>query len=760
MSTDNITELIAQLSLGCDWLRFQLNLREKDLKRIANGEHLFYAVDTNVIYAYADYKNHPGLEFSGLLSSKFASNELKNIIREGIKFLNNYVGIYLFAIKNVQFLIFPKVEEELSFAVREWLKYYEKSVVEKFISEITKEVKSLHLSNLQDISSLIERKRQEIRKWYELERMWRVKRLVKNKKISKMQGSSLEVDGKEIKLPNPEESIEHCVKALIWRKEIEEFYPKEREGIRILNDAFNLSMLEYLNRYLQEKTNGEARLVFITADKNLMAACTEKETDDEDFPTFAECYLRHPLSFLADPEAWPFGEKYNSVAELLPGTVSTSDGRELLMNYRYRRPSWRHYDEAEKVLKEVDRHSGERIVIEFFSNWKNIWKETEKISLVQEFRGELEGEIKSLIDSLLTKDYLESMIKLLIEPTNRMLEHIGTHFDLPRLRELLRGRRYTRGIPPVRFDDEKFPKARELYQMLLSNPENVYNNLCNFTTEEIERVKALIGEDRTFYTFFLYMSVVFYTFSQLDRALMFVNQAIMIGDNLKEKDEIIDGREAYYLSAYIRRLKARNLNELEESKQLLMEAIRRYKKNYQKPNFDFEEILSLDDLRFSSLYMSFEVSKFMFYRYMSREERDLLTEAKKIYENLKKVLTKLSETDKESVERYENRIVKRIILTNLILISIELYDLQGGVQDADKVRDYIRELESNLQKEQKLESMYVKSILQVARCIFQDDCSNDIFDRLRDEELLIFPYDEKKFENYLRLISKIVNRKG
>jgi hypothetical protein len=145
---------------------------------------------------------------------------------------------------------------------------------------------------------------------------------------------------------------------------------------------------------------------------------------------------------------------------------------------------------------------------------------------------------------------------------------------------------------------------------------------------------------------------------------------------------------------------------------------------------------------------------------MSREERDLLTEAKEIYENLKKVLTKLSDTNEEGVERYENRIVERIVLTNLILVSIELYDLQGEVQDADKVRDYIRKLESNLQKEQKLESMHVESILQVARCIFQDDCSNDIFDRLRDEELLIFPYDEKKFENYLRLISKIVNRKG
>jgi len=373
-----------------------------------------------------------------------------------------------------------------------------------------------------------------------------------------------------------------------------------------------------------------------------------------------------------------------------------------------------------------------------------------------------------------SKKLSELLIKLILQPSNEIVEYIGRAFDIPALIKVAAGKRYIRGIPPIRF--EKFKTARSLYEKLLSDPEKWFTGLRKLDEGIISQLEKLIREDKTFYTFCLYMAVIFSTFSLFRRAIIFAKQAVLIGDEEYKggKESFIDGREAYYLLSYILRLLSKTRQGLEYAEGFLKEAIKRYQnekeitESYELEDLPFDKYIELckDDLRFPSLHMSFEVNKFLFEKYLENESEgvDLKQKAEEIIKNLEKLLGEVeSILQKDSGgknvfnNQYELRIVQRHVLTNLLIMNIEYVDLTG--EKKEEVSKYITELENNLSYESKPENKYVRFILKVAKCIFENSCIDvvELEQELYNYE--VFPYDEDRLERYMEII-KLLSKQG
>jgi hypothetical protein len=90
-------------------------------------------------------------------------------------------------------------------------------------------------------------------------------------------------------------------------------------------------------------------------------------------------------------------------------------------------------------------------------------------------------------------------------------------------------------------------------------------------------------------------------------------------------------------------------------------------------------------------------------------------------------------------------------------MNIEYVDLTG--EKKEEVSKYITELENNLSYESKPESRYVRFILKVAKCIFENSCIDVVELKQELYNYEVFPYDEDRLERYMEII-KLLSKQG
>ncbi len=801
---------LALLLLGSDWLRYQLSLRERDNQRLRNGEHLVYAVDTNILYIYVVYKSDQALEFANLLRSSLLPPAMNRMISGGLEFINNYLGTYiLWKLSHGQpLLMFPSVETETSIAIKDWLKNYKQARLQNITDLIWNMFKGKKVDpDPLMLAKFIEITKKEIDSLFDsptFEQFFRIKNLVDAKCIIRAQGSDIKfskTDSYKIEIPSLagkfqlKDVFDYRKGVYEWFEQIKNFKGQSVPNTKIFNDAESIVLLEHVNRGLVSK---KCRLILITSDLALMSACALKGLEKYDnlsgFSNVAEAYLRHPYSFLADADVWLSKSEenisFNKLKDiLLPSIEKKLDGKELMRAYRESEPFSEHIKLAYRSAR--THQEATENVRKFYENWNDLWQKINSATFV-EHTLEYTLKKKSGLDDLRKKvlshtNFTAALMELIFTPVRNLIQSAGEVFDLPMISQSAarEGERYPRGLPPIIFDGCN--TAYTKYRQLLDTPENYA-----LTPSGDE----LIYEDPTLYNFCLFIATALCVFNHLERAMIFAKQAALISDReLKHltyadpnKCGFVSGREAYYLLAYLTRINVDNPDKLKEVKKLLTTAAQRYQKEEEikkgikeeikekLSTMTFNDYLALDDLRFASLFLSSEISQLLFNRYQPNEVRNsneqLIKLAKKIVEMLDKCLSKLSEQIKAKpakVKKYEVRILQGDLLCNLLVLQIEIYAIDQKEIDTNQtnqISKWIEDLRENLwPSDPKLEwikekpkSEYIQLILWISELLFssqndplplKEKCLNFL---TQEKRMQVFSYDKERFHCYAGML--------
>ncbi len=800
---------LAQLLLGSDWLKYQLSLRELDNQRLHSGERLVYAVDTNILYLYVDYKPALSLDFANLVRSPFLPPEISSMISGGLKFINNYLGAYILwkLGHKQQLFLFPGVVTETSIKITDWLGCYSQQQLDGIISQLQQKLKGITIDEPRDPSRLvkfIEDAKKEIDSSFvgdDLGRYYRIKNLLDAKRLIRAQDSHIkfsETDSYEIKIPSLDDKFQlkdvfdYRKGVYAWFEQIKNFKREEHANVTILNDAENIALLERINQNLVDKN---CRIILITTDIALISACAQKVLERKDnlsgFSNFTEAYLRHPYSFLADAEAWPSESKenisLNKLKDILPpGTDKKLKGIELMRAYREYQPLSDHVKLATKSAR-TPQDATENITT-FYENWNDIWQKIDSAASVEhtlEHILKTQKELDELRKKVLTHtNFTAALMELIFTPVRNLIQSAGEVFDLPIIQYAAReGERYPRGLPPIIFDGCK--TAYTKYRQLLGKPEDYA-----LTPSGDE----LIYEDKTLYNFCLFIATALCVFNHIERAMIFAKQAATISDrelkNLNYTDPqkcgFISGREAYYLLAYLTRIAVDKPDKLDEVKKLLIIAAQRYQKEEEikkgteeikgkLSTMTFDDYLALDDLRFVSLFLSAEISQFLFNLYqpgeVKKSNEQLIKHAKELVEKFEKCLSNLSEQIKAKPvkeKKYEVRILQGDLLCNLLVLQIEIYTIDQKEIDPAQISKWIEDLRENLwpSKEdlkwikEKPKSEYIQLILHISELLFsnpndplplKEKCLNLL---TKEDRMQVFPYDKERFSRYAALLKE------
>ena len=809
---------LALLLLGSDWLRYQLQLREKDLVRAKSSkERLIYAVDSNVLLFFADYRFVKALDFSTLRRAPFISKRLQNEIQQGLVPLNDYLGIYIFwKLTDSPLLIFPGPREEIISKSNYWQQNYAhgnlnnildnlrkkiQTKLKKQAEELGKQKDSEHagseVENLVDWLRNAKLSLEQAMPHDVFEKLERLRRIFEQKRILNAIGSEIQLNNensytiKKPSLDDPDQCFDFTqVKKFrnrlrFWFDELASEKFSKKPDVNLLNDAEMLALLEWIN---SDFCKHNCRLVLLTTDNSMLTACSRQpymdEQEENGFNSFAEAYLRHPLSLLADPGAWPAQLKESDVSYnklkylLLPGAGNhLLTEQRLLSSHRNYEPWKEHYEIAERI---IDAQLDEKIVVEeFFKEWGKLWRQADEAFAVENAMC-LEEELKKTWDNALSKQtFASALLALVYEPVTELVESMGTSYDLPLIEQHMqrqsagrRSSRSPRGLPPISFDVAT--RVREAYCALISLPSERANDLSD------QEIRAIIREDSTFYTFCLYIAAALCVYNHLKRAFIFARQAVMIGDHLWREGrryigkssaisivhQDINGGEAYYFLAYITRLVARKTSDLDRVEQLIKQAENRYEDLQISPGNARQKKVSLPDPRFQSLRVSNNMSRLFFKIYVDKNTPNgdgelLKSKLKSLHNDLQKLLKQTG--DYQESKLYEERIVRGDILCNLLVLAIEQYS-----SDSENVIEHIHKwidlLEDNLWPEAKPElkekekSQYIQMVLKIAKVLFGED-DIDIrkeietcYSKLDNKEMRVFPYDKERYKKYQKYI--------
>jgi mRNA-degrading endonuclease RelE of RelBE toxin-antitoxin system len=334
---------LALLLLGSDWLRYQLQLREKDFARAKSSkERLIYAVDSNVLLFFADYRFQKALDFSTLCRASFISKQLQNKIQQGLVPLNDYLGIYIFwKLTDSPLLIFPGPRKEIISTSKNWQQNYVQQNLNNILDNLRKEIqtkleeqaeklgkqKDSAVENLVDWLRNAKLSMEQAMPHNEFEKLERLRRIFEQKRILNAIGSEIQFNNENsyiIKKPSlddpdrcfdPKQVKKFRDRSDFWFDELVSEKSSKIPDVNLSNDAEMLTLLEWINRDLRKHN---CRLVLLTTDNSMQTACSRQPYTDEQeengLNSFAEAYLRHPLSLLADPGAWPAQLKESDVS--------------------------------------------------------------------------------------------------------------------------------------------------------------------------------------------------------------------------------------------------------------------------------------------------------------------------------------------------------------------------------------------------------------------------------------------------------------
>lgn len=595
---------------GAARLRLETQLYENDQNEISQGKKVIYAIDTNILHLYLTPQKTGPRPTDGSRGEGYGV-VFNNDTPETATLIGAILSRKILSPSNKKrapLLVLPGHDSEVRSLGNDIVK--ESLVDLRAFPKKVKKVEDLfqRLADVQDNKSLIETLQKEttnliqvlfydndpslkLRRWDELKGETLYTSLdsvmandpsffFKNIKDAKIKEALL--------LPKHlKELLEEGNYCHFWGNILKKFKASKRS---VQADILALGRLELINRSF--KANDiDASLVLITGDDSLHKAASyyfPYEGDGEK-SSFASLYLRHPRAFLATPQLFmPLAETGLHMARAI--NIWLDSILEKFANNERVTDNYLHClaDAAPDFIAKLNKNlqssmrSEEQEVEKIRAVWINCISQlkashTTVSNIAQKEFSQLVSE-----DFITTQKHFFEKVRTILQEKNKeawrhLLEVLlRSSYDL--ISNDLNLFQHRNIVPPIRFSS--FPKAEAFVQNVSSFKKKFQLSYKDFQV----MIYSLRGEDPSGYSLCLAFSFLYSWTGRWHLAQQLAMWAVDIFQEVKETNDLITGREAYYFSAVMQRLGAISVEDLKTIKPLLNRAQRAHSKDKAREN--------------------------------------------------------------------------------------------------------------------------------------------------------------------------------
>jgi hypothetical protein len=458
----------------------------------------------------------------------------------------------------------------------------------------------------------------------------------------------------------PPESFIDCVKLIglshAWFDRITGKGFHAKSTARIQDDAKMLARLEWINQHLK----ADVRLVLITGDRSIYDAARIYIPDGYE-RSFADLWLRHPRSYLAEPEVLSPETEAEADTDFIKW-LDTFLGKLELRGCDYMKELDKLLNDSSKKREEMAAtvlESHPNILHDFKTRWTEyaqraiLANESHVISESAD-NNHIQGLVRTILDQLHNvEDILHRKLSSAWNGIFNTAIEAGFLFARQK-NAALRSRN-----PPV-LSFETLNCARVFLENILAKEKEQ-------PIEDFEkRLEELRKEDSSGYTFTLVFGVLFASQGAWAVTEILAKRALEIAQT-NNGENYITGREAYYLQSVARRHHLRKMSELSEVDDLLKQA-------EDCLNSERKERSNLlkGDCRFSSERVALNISYRLFERFSGEKIPPTVPSLVEIESKIKELIKHNTEnlSSSEKPKLWVARNVERKLLTNLFMVIL------------------------------------------------------------------------------------------
>ncbi|BAO43043.1 hypothetical protein [Thiolapillus brandeum] len=369
-----------------------------------------------------------------------------------------------------------------------------------------------------------------------------------------------------------------------WFDRLRETKSSSRPITLLYDDAVAMARLEWVNDRLE---GNKYRLLMITGDQSLFAAAQRYSKGSR---SFAEKFLRHPRTYLAEPEVLLTEQGQTSQETGAEGGMANHDDNRFVESLEMLGQSLKLNDSEEALEKSAQSVLDDTpdLLVKFKEKWskytsslaarqiENMEYASEHLNNLHDLQQRLDEKIEETWDSFF-KTTTKTGYGLLLYSTS--------------------DRRPVRNAPPLRFDS--FKKARNFVDIVITE-----GRLPSGAQQSLK-----VKEDPWDYTFYLVYALLYAYLGKWGFTKSLAAHATYLAD--KGKVKAITGREAYFLLAVAVRHSSKKLGDLTDAREYLSMARRLVvEEGHHDRNKDvrFESELLAIDLT-AHLFMAFKGDK-------------------------------------------------------------------------------------------------------------------------------------------------------
>lgn len=770
--TRETTELTALFEAAAKQRRF-IRYRNEDKDLVNDGWRIFFAVDTDVIKLFTDpIKNSVA---SKALKEGYAQIFPKEPTSLSInigRLLANFIFTKLG--KKHPLLSIPPLDQELNRVITGIARDAEK---ERQTAEI--ELKKLHAileelkydKNAEDVLDELQELAPSLHTLLvggtgPTAELGRIGQLMKNHWIAPLPFAVETGLIDDLHLRNAWKKVD----SFLARIEIHDFREtwvdrlkasKHALPISKYDDANVLAHLEWLNQNLETY---KCRVLYITGDMSIFRAAEVYKLNGE--RSFAALYLRHPRSYLFEPEIFLPDEStlterikkendlINWLDTFLAFPYKNSRKNRLGNNYPIDHEMMSYREAAEDALKERPQ-----ILAEFYQKWVNY---TQNVAFAHgpgaiprcfgkaDKLEELRKTSMTLKDVL---DKLRSNLSARVNDTWNLLFVVASEAGLwLQIQRNINNDLPPRDVPVLSF--KSLPIAKELADSFI---DNVLVARMNDTTPDSkiyrETLKKLQDEDSSQYSAFLIFGLLFASEGNWHITAILSKRALDIAENSNQWN--LTGREAAYLLAVSLRYSAHSVQDLDSVKYFLHLAETNLEKERTK-----REKLTGGEIRFlaenHALHLTHHLFR-LFVRNYPESEVSKLPTLTQVQHRITSLLDNFAKTQAEQDEKIRKS-VERHLLTNLFMIVFLRTQKEHAEMVPENFRQYYTSFKANMNSSNNppfvIESFIVRSIFMVTEWWIE---KNEIKKKKKAREIsrlinqhainnnTVLPYDKERF---------------
>lgn len=774
-----LSEKPAQLLLAAaQQMHWQLP-RQRDRQLIASGGQMLHAVDTDTVILYSNpWEKAPHTEQREGYAEIFPGEKRDIVIGLGMALAH---FIFERLSRDLPLIMLPPLNEEMDNVFEAVAR---KAAVEgaralKNLDEIKLLIKTVSQEEHDQVVRLLVEKVDSIVRFLQgaegpLTELPRYFLLMKNTRITSpdyllQQGMITDPDICAALTPPASlaDRLQFRLMCNDWFDRLKKVTSSAQKNVLTMTDAQVLARLEWINDKLAAQAEPDKpvhRMVLITGDQSMHKAASNYKSDGQKWD-FADCFLRHPRAYLAEPgvlEPLKEGGGLNATTEtelqidqwletllgkFYPGTDSFEERLDTLLGYP---------EQASKYIQPLLER--EDVIQEF----ENRWSEYTKNLVVSRTPSELELKLAKAQERQVIQDY-QALVGNIEEAIHARIDTVwdqcftvvadGSSYNLISSRD---AKHRSRNAPMLTFDS--FNETRRFVRRVLKE-----GMVANKWSDTIQRIKE--KDDASGYALYLALGVFFAAEGRWKVSAILASRALTIAR--RKKPMHVSGREALYLRAVSLRHTARHSADLEVVEQLLNEAEIAYKQDT-----DEREELKAAPCRFHAELLALYLTYHLFRVFLNEPipEEKLIPSLSSL---LKKIETALIELGKSKEDKKVVLFVERNLVSNWLMACLLGIKDESLQPDMEMFNRYQERLEKNIDPPNNDIpcsfyndipcSFYIELLRSVAAwCVETNskkrkECQANVNNLLASDEYQykeVMCYDKKRFEFLQNLVNK------